>query len=160
MNSFRNRRVAPLKTPATTTADTRILRPSNRRAFSLVEVVLALGLISAVFIPLLGMLSVGFSTMKESNVDVKAALIAQKYIAAAQMVPFAKLQASTNYLDYEGTKVDSQTEATFTAVIEPGSTDNFLGSANIKNIKVTLTGSGIQTNSPRVFCSTVANIGD
>jgi uncharacterized protein (TIGR02598 family) len=131
----------------------------NRRAFSLVEVVLALGLISAVFIPLLGMLSVGFSTMKESNVDVKAALIAQKYIAAAQMVPFAKLQASTKYLDYEGTEVP-QAEAAFTALIEPGSTDNFLGSANIKNIKVTLTGSGIQTNSPRVFCSTVANIGD
>jgi len=133
--------------------------PAARCAFSLVEVVLALGVITAVFIPLLGMLSVGFSTMRESNVDVKASLIAQKCFAAAQMVPFDRLEASTKYLDYEGTEVP-QSEAAFTAVIEPGNLNNFLGSSNLKLIKVTLTGAGIQANAPRVYCSTVANLGD
>lgn len=133
--------------------------PGDPRAFSLVEVVLALGLISAIFIPLLGMLSVGFSTMKESYIDVKTSLIAQKYLASAQMVPFVKLQASTKYLDYEGSEVP-QSEAVFTAVIEPVGAINLLGSANLKNVKVTLSGSGIQTNRPRVYSSTVANIGD
>ncbi len=159
MNSYRNKRFDGTGLRAAPRVVSRVSRPGSRRAFSLVEVVLALGLISAIFIPLLGMLSVGFSTMKESNVDVKASLIAQKCLASAQMVPFVKLEASTKYLDYEGTEVP-QSEAVFTAVIEPVGVSNLLGSANLKNVKVTLSGSGIQTNRPKVYSSTVANIGD
>ena len=144
------------KSPAAKTAEARRFR---HHAFSLVEVVLALGIISAVFIPLLGMLSVGFSTMKESNIDVRVSLIAQKCLASAQMVPFVNLQTATNYLSYEGTEV-SKSEAAFIAVIEPVSAANLLGSANIKNVRVTVSGAGIQTNRPRVFSSTVANLGD
>lgn len=129
----------------------------RRNAFSLVEVVLALGIVGVAFVPLLGLLSVGFSTMKESNVDVKAALIAQRLIAAAQMVPYDQLDSQTQYLDYEGKEVP-QAESVFTAQIIP-STQSVLGSPNLKKVTVTLTGPAVQ-NDPRVFSSTVANLGD
>lgn len=159
MNSCKNRRPAFRTPPAAEANNPRHLPSRRRRAFSLVEVVLALGIISAVFIPLLGMLSVGFTTMKESAVDMKASLIAQKVLASAQMAPYDMLQNATKYLDYEGIEVPQQ-DAIFTAVITLGTSGNFLGSPNLKNIKVSLTGAGIPTNTPRVFSTAVVNIGD
>jgi len=118
---------------------------------------LALGIVGVAFIPLLGLLSVGFKTMKESNVDVRTALIAQRMLAAAQMVPFGTLRATTKHLDYDGKEVPAS-EAVFTAAFQPSS-NNVLGSSNLKNVTVTLTGPAVE-NRPRVFASTVANLGD
>lgn len=132
-------------------------RCPRQKAFSLVEVTLAMGIIGVAFIPLLGLLSVGFTTMKDSNLDVRAALIAQRMLAAAQMVPFGTLSSTNKYLDYDGKDVQAS-EAVFTAVLQP-STNNVLGSTNLKNVTVTLTGSALE-NRPRVFASTVVNLGD
>ncbi|MEI8313490.1 MAG: hypothetical protein WCH98_22300 [Verrucomicrobiota bacterium] len=135
----------------------------NRHAFSLVEVVLALGLISAVFIPLLGMLSIGFSAFKESNVDVKASLIAQKVLAAAQLVPYGKLQGgpTTNFLNYDGNEALSEKESVFTVTIAPDNvpTNNILKSPSLTRIKVTVSGPAVN-NRERIFASTIANLGD
>jgi len=131
-----------------------------RRAFSLVEVVLALGVITAVFIPLLGMLSVGFSTMTESNVDVKSALIAQKVLAAAQMVPYGDLRAATLYLGHDGNEVPQQ-ESVFTVTVQPDNApaSNPLQSPSLTTMRVTISGPGVN-NNPRIFASTIANLGD
>ena len=131
-------------------------RPRN--AFSLVEVVLALGVIVAVFIPLLGLLSGGLAMMKESNVDVKTSLIAQKFLAAAQMVPYAKLAPSQKFLDYDGNEV-SEANSVFTVNIVPAPTVNLLGSSNLTRVTVTFLGPGVE-NRPRIFASSVANLGD
>ena len=141
-------------------ADTPVLKSRNRRAFSLVEVVLALGLISAVFIPLLGMLSIGFSALKESNVDVKASLIAQKVLASAQLVPYGDLQGATKYLNYDGNEV-SQAESVFTVTIAPDNapTSNPLQSPSLTTMRVTVSGPAVN-NRERIFASTIANLGD
>jgi len=131
-------------------------RPRN--AFSLVEVVLALGVIVAVFIPLLGLLSGGLAMMKESNVDVKTSLIAQKFLAAAQMVPYAKLAPTQKFLDYDGNEV-SEANSVFTVNIVPAPTVNLLGSSNLTRVTVTFLGPGVE-NRPRIFASSVANLGD
>jgi uncharacterized protein (TIGR02598 family) len=140
----------------------RISRLRNRRAFSLVEVVLALGLISAVFIPLLGMLSIGFSALKESNVDVKASLIAQKVLASAQLVPYGKLQGAptTNFLNYDGNEVPEK-ESVFTVTIVPDNvpTNNVLQSPSLTTMRVTISGPAVN-NGQRIFASTIANLGD
>jgi len=137
---------------------THVIRKLPRAGgFTLVEVCLALGIIGAAFIPLLGLLSVGFSTMKESNLDVKTSLIAQKILAAAQMVPYGTLSASTKYLDFDGNEV-AAANSVFQAQVA-AAPDNLLGSANLKTVTVTLTGSGVQ-GRPRVFAASVANIGD
>ncbi len=130
---------------------------SPRGAFSLVEVVLALGIIGAAFIPLLGLLSVGFLTMKESNLDVKSALIAQKFLAGAQLVPYAELGDTTHYLDYDGNEVP-ETDSAYTVQLV-SSPDNLLGSASLKKVTLTLTGPAVE-HRPRVYSSTVANLGD
>lgn len=132
---------------------------TNQRAFSLVEVTMAMGIIAVAFIPLLGLLSVGFSTMKASNVDVRTALIAQRMLAAAQMLPYGDLStnSTTNYFDYDGKEVPAS-EAAFTAAFQP-STNNVLGSPNLRNVTVTLTGSAVE-NRPRIYASTVVNLGD
>ena len=130
----------------------------SRNAFSLVEVVLALGVIVAVFIPLLGLLSGGLAMMKESNVDVKTSLIAQKFLAAAQMVPYAKLAPSQKFLDYDGNEV-SEANSVFTVNIVPAPTVNLLGSSNLTRVTVTFLGPGVE-NRPRIFASSVANLGD
>lgn len=146
--------------PAAKTAEARRFRHRRQHAFSLVEVVLALGIISAVFIPLLGMLSIGFSSFKESNVDVKASLIAQKVLAAAQLVPYGKLQGATKYLNYDGNEV-SQTESVFTVTIAPDNapTSNPLQSPSLTTMRVIISGPGVN-NRQRIFASTIANLGD
>jgi uncharacterized protein (TIGR02598 family) len=60
-------------------------------AFSLVEVVLALGIISFAFIALLGMLPVGLKSLKSSQNDTITTLIVQKVLAEAQQTRFANL---------------------------------------------------------------------
>ena len=137
-----------------------VLKFCNRRAFSLVEVVLALGLISAVFIPLLGMLSIGFSALKESNMDVKASLIAQKVLASAQLVPYGKLQGATKFLNYDGNEVP-ETESVFTVTIAPDNlpTNNVLQSPSLTTMRVTISGPAVN-NGQRIFASTIANLGD
>jgi len=138
-------------------------KPPGRVGFSLVEVCLAIGIIGTAFIPLLALLSAGFSTMKDSNVDVKASLIAQKLLAAAQMVPFSKLsklEEKPKYLDYDGNEVEKD-RAVFEASVTSSGT-NLLGSSNLLRVTVTLTGPAVE-NRPRIFSSTVAkidNLGD
>ncbi len=128
-----------------------------RQGFSLVEVTLALGVVGAAFIPLLALLSVGFATLKESNADVKAALIAQRVLASAQMAPFDALSGATLYLDFEGREVASR-EAVIQARLNVSAT-NFLNSTNLRRVSVTLNGTAFQ-NQARVFSATVANLGD
>lgn len=128
------------------------------RAFSLVEVTLALGVIGAAFIPLIGLLSVGLSALRESQVDVKTALIAQRLLAEAQLVPFDQLGGVTEYLDIEGNKV-AQGNSVFTAVLTVQNAAGALGSTNLKQITITLNGTAVGER-PRVFASTAANLGD
>lgn len=160
MNSFRNSRTAWTNSNRDSEVEPRISRLRNRRAFSLVEVVLALGLISAVFIPLLGMLSIGFSALKESNMDVKASLIAQKVLASAQLVPYGKLQGATNFLNYDGNEVPEK-ESVFTVTIAPDNlpTNNVLQSPSLTTMRVTISGPAVN-NGQRIFASTIANLGD
>jgi uncharacterized protein (TIGR02598 family) len=162
MNSFRNSRTAWTNSASATTVDPRIFRPGNRRAFSLVEVVLALGIIGFAFIPTMGFISQGFSTLRDSNVDVKTALIAQKCMAEAQLTSYTNLVTTTNYFDMDGRVLtnSNSSAAIFKAVVryEPP-TNTILISTNIKNVTVTLTGSGVE-NRARFFSSTVANLGN
>jgi len=137
-----------------------ILRAGRQRArgFSLVEVALALGVIGAAFVPLTGLLSVGLSALRESQVDVKASLIAQRLLADAQLVPFGDLSGVTEYLDIEGNKVAPE-EAVFEAKLTTQNAAGVLVSTNLKQIVVTLNGTAVG-GAPRVFASTAANLGD
>jgi|GEM_PF-1692733 uncharacterized protein (TIGR02598 family) len=160
MNSFRNSRTAWTNSASATTVDPRIFRPGNRRAFSLVEVVLALGIIGFAFIPTMGFISQGFSTLRDSNVDVKTALIAQKCMAEAQLTSYTNLVNTNKYFDMEGRVLTNSSAAIFKAEVKYElPTNTIVESTNFKKVTVTLTGSGVE-NRARVFSSTVANLGN
>lgn len=130
--------------------------------FSLVEVALALGVLCVAVIPLLGLMSSGFQTLKDSNTEMRAAMIGQKILAAAQMVPFDDLDHDLNgkviHLDYEGSET-AQGEAVFhveTTVMQGG---GFLGSSRLAKVVVRIDGPALG-NAIYTLAGTIANMGD
>jgi uncharacterized protein (TIGR02598 family) len=77
----------------------------NLRAFSLVEVVMAIGIVAMAFVPLLGLIPSGLHTFRESMDTAIGSQIAQKVIAEA-------IQTDFNTLVAEG---DGTTNFTFLA---------------------------------------------
>lgn len=132
--------------------------PRGLGAFSLIEVVLALGVVSTILIPLMGMLAVGLSTSKDSNVDVKTALIAQQWLAVAQMTPYTTAQGSvTKHLDMDGREVP-EAQAVFVVRCDYANSQDVLATTNLKKVTITITGPGVGPRT-RVFSTTVANLG-
>ncbi len=77
--------------------------PVNRKlrrkdkAFSLVEVVLAVGIVAFVLISILGLMSVGIKANRESADDIAVGLIVQHVSTSLRMEGFTKVNANTNY---------------------------------------------------------------
>jgi len=98
---------------------------SGKKAFSLVEVTLAVALTATVAMTLLGLLPVGIEGMRESAVTAAHARILQSVAADCQMVDWAQLtsaeyESKTYVFDSQGVElVSSQLdEAVFLARIE------------------------------------------
>ena len=135
-------------------------RPVSPLAFSLVEVALALGVISAMAIPLLALLVSGFQTIKASNAEVRSAMIAQKIIASAQMLSYAELADADYTLDYEGGRGVPLQEAAFRVGLQvfKQPQGNIFSSKNMARVSVTITGPALN-NEKRVFSGIIANPG-
>lgn len=88
-------------------------------AFSLVEVVMALGIATFAIVSMVGLLSVGFRGARDSINMTVVSDIAQTLSGEAQLTPWTNLAASygasTRYFDDMGKEVDTQTEAVFIA---------------------------------------------
>jgi uncharacterized protein (TIGR02598 family) len=98
-------------------------RASSRRAFSLVEVVIALGVITFAFVPLLGMLPLGLDFSRQAIDTTVAAQIAQQLTTEAQQTDFSRLAelgaasvASPLYFDDQGNKTADVPGAIYEAV--------------------------------------------
>ncbi len=74
------------------------------RGFSLVELVLAIGIVSFAFMAILGMLPVSLATFNKSINATVESQIAQRLQSAAAQTPFANINniASDSYYDDEG----------------------------------------------------------
>lgn len=77
----------------------------GEHAFSLVEVVLALGIVSFVIVGIMGLLLLGMSTFRRSIDTTVQAQIAQRIISDAQLTDFKKLASFSAYFDESGTEV-------------------------------------------------------
>ena len=69
----------------------RLLGSRHKRGFSLVEVVMAIGIVAAAFIPLVGLLPVGMNAFRQSMDTTIASGIAQKVINEAIQTDFDTL---------------------------------------------------------------------
>ncbi|SDT92838.1 Verru_Chthon cassette protein B [Verrucomicrobium sp. GAS474] len=82
------------------------------RAFSLVEVLLALGVVAIGFIGVIGLMPVGLKTMRQATTLTVQSLILQQVVGSAEASPFTKLAAKFNnakfYFDDEGGIQDGQ----------------------------------------------------
>ena len=88
----------------------------RRSAFSLVEVVMAIGIISFALVAVIGMIPVGLSTMRDAMDDNTAAQIANQITGEVLLTPFSKLDANFSaavfYYDDQGIRKDSQSDKT------------------------------------------------
>ncbi len=83
-----------------------------QRAFSLVEVTLALGIISFAFVAIFGMLPVALDTARDSIDRTRGAQIAQRLFAETQQTPFDQLGSlvgSVFWFDGDGEEIASAT---------------------------------------------------
>lgn len=79
----------------------------RRRAFSLVEVVIALGIVSFAMMGIVGLIVVGMNTFRASIDTSVQSRIAQKAIGDAVLTDFSKLQAYESYFDESGRPVSA-----------------------------------------------------
>lgn len=71
--------------------------PNGSRAFSLVEICLALGIVSCSMLVIVGLLPVGLQTMQDSAVQYGTATIAQQISSELQEMPFSPSATNTAY---------------------------------------------------------------
>jgi uncharacterized protein (TIGR02598 family) len=92
--------------------------PSDHRAFSLVEVVIALGIAAFALAAVIGLCSVALNTNRESADDTRIALMARAVISDLERQGFEKARQSIEttpdlYFDREGRAVPSRKEAAY-----------------------------------------------
>jgi len=85
--------------------------PAPRAGFSLVEVVLALGIVSFALLVMMGMVPVGLSTLRDAMNDSVKTQIVQRIAAEAQLTPFGQIDdyiSKTYYFTEEGIQQNSR----------------------------------------------------
>jgi len=98
-------------------------QPSTaRRGFSLVEVVMALGLVSFVLVGLLGLMPIGLNTMRDARGDSLRAEIIKSVANTAQQTDFSLLGTinGTKY-QFDANGLTNSTNAIYEAVLSTGS---------------------------------------
>jgi|GEM_PF-2797794 len=125
------------------------------RGFTLVEVALALGVISFTIVPLLALMSQAFNSMRASNQEVRCSVLAQRILADAQMMPFSALADRVYFLDLEGRPVP-QGRAVINAEMRVEADTGLFASSQLRRVKVTFTGTALGADS-RTYSITLAN---
>lgn len=139
-------------TPPTIRIGAAVDRTSGRSAFSLVEVIMAVGIVSFSMLAIIGSLSVGLNSARDSSLSLAATKINQQVRSDIGNLPFVAttdqplsvdgLENSTYFYTLDGNKtaeVDGYFEVSF-GVADPkvaGQTAKFDGGA--KNVTITVT---------------------
>jgi uncharacterized protein (TIGR02598 family) len=84
--------------------------PSVPHGFSLVEITLALGIVSLSLVSLIGLLPAGLGVLRESMDQTVHAAIVQRVASGLTLAEFEKLESDTLYFDQEGQLLDTSTD--------------------------------------------------
>jgi len=111
--------------PDTNSTETSARNRASSRAFSLVEVVLALGVVSFAFVSLLGLMSAGYSGLRESTATSLQSQILQGLSSEIQMLDYSVLTDGTGdfrssfprFYDDEGQRQDTKESALYQVTI-------------------------------------------
>jgi uncharacterized protein (TIGR02598 family) len=99
------------------------INKTTRAAFSLVEVVLALGVVSFAMMGLVGLIPVGLQTSREAiNITVESQIV-QSLAGDLQLADYSKLAGGTFHFDEQGTAVAvSDPDRLYTVAVTPQAT--------------------------------------
>lgn len=142
-----------------------------QRAFTLVEIVLAIGIVAFAFVAIMGMLPVGLATFNNAVDATVEAQIAQQVFADAQQVKFADLDKTGGgrFFNAEGTQVGSGATPPanwiYHAVVNPP-VSKFSGSGYTKTVRVDIAKNRLVTDdlkkergAVRTYVFVVADVG-
>jgi uncharacterized protein (TIGR02598 family) len=107
----------------------------RRHAFSLIEVVIALGIFAFAIVPIIGLLGSGMGTLKDSMSDTVRSDIARRIVGEYQRMPFTNFTEGTsvtNFYDVEGVPTNSNS-AIFRAIVNLSSLTNPLITTSTNN---------------------------
>ena len=149
--------------------DARGIKPPGQKGseggFSLVEVVIAIGLASFALMALLGLLPVGLSTYKQSVSSTMGAQIVQRIFTDAQIASLSNLQNTNRFFDEQGTELTSSNavnciywvQVTYSTNSSGSNATTFLGNTSINlvtaTVKIALNPGG-SLSSSNVFSAT------
>jgi uncharacterized protein (TIGR02598 family) len=91
--------------------------PSRQRGFSLIEVTLALGIVSFAMVSLLAMIPVGLNSFKQAMDLTVEAQIVQSVVNDIGLRQYSTLATDQYYFDVQGTPTTSATDKAYTAAI-------------------------------------------
>jgi len=138
------------------------VRPARRAAFSLVEIALAIGIVSFAFVGLFGLLPVGLNTFRQAIDNSVGSQIVQRLVNEAQQTDFPELikitaaQPSTRYFDDQGNELTADKDYLYTAelsVLAPTALPNTSTPATQSLATVTVKLANNPAHNPSPFAS-------
>lgn len=143
------------------------VRRRARAAFSLVEVVLAIGIVSFAFVGMFGLLPAGLSTFRQAIDNSVGSQIVQRLVNEAQqtdydptLIAITAAQPSTRYFNDQGSEVTTIKDSIYTAEVSVATTDklttpSILTTPNLAVVTIKLANNPGQNPSPFVAASNV-----
>jgi uncharacterized protein (TIGR02598 family) len=130
-------------------------------AFSLVEIVLAIGIVSFALMAMLGLVSVSLQSDRSSASDTDLAALSQQVISTLRSQPFTNLSGTNFFFDSDGSLTTNSSGAVYECAVTL-TADPLLPAASFKNARLQFTWPVSATNRPNtnVFLSGIANYGN
>jgi uncharacterized protein (TIGR02598 family) len=131
------------------------------RAFSLIEIAIALGIVAFALIPVLGVMPIGLTTLRDTVDTQVTAQIAQTIVNQAEQADYNSLASTTTpyYFDEQGDLLNNSTNALYSAqlaVNEPTSIPGSLATSSSNLATLTITVQCTTTKATRIQSALVA----
>jgi len=110
---------------------------SRKRAFSLIEVTIAIGIVAFSLVPLLGVIPVGLGVTQDAMMQTARSHIIKQISSDLGALPFSKITAYLavdQYYDYEGNRVESASSSSIFVATMSSALPNYPGSSSLTGL--------------------------
>jgi len=130
-------------------------------AFSLVEIVLAIGIVSFALLGMMGLVSVSFQSERSSASDTDLAALSQQVFSSLRSRPFTNLSDTNYFFDADGSLTTNSAGAVYECAVTMAA-DPSLPAGSFKNARLQFTWpvSAVTRPNTNVFLGGIANYGN
>lgn len=107
-----------------------------RAAFSLVEVTMALGILTFALVAIVGLLNVGLNAAKSAQIDTMQSTISRSLVASIRTNSPANYTGGTNWYMYDGSPSPDAGGAYFQCVVSTNSPPSSISPTNMVSLRV------------------------